>query len=129
MNIPKDLKYTKDHEWVKIDGELAIIGITEFAQNELGEIVFVEVDTIGDELEKDDVFGTVEAVKTTSDMMIPISGEVVEFNPELDEDEEDNPGMINEDPFGDGWIIKVKYSNIEELDELLDAETYENLIS
>ena len=129
MNIPKDLKYTKDHEWVKIEGDLAIVGVTEFAQNELGEIVFVEVDTVGDELEKDDVFGTVEAVKTTSDMMIPISGEVVEFNPELDEDEEDNPGMINEDPFGEGWIIKVKYSNIEELEELLDAETYENLIS
>lgn len=129
MNIPKDLKYTNDHEWVKIDGELAIVGITEFAQNELGEIVFVEIDTLGDELEKDDVFGTVEAVKTTSDLMIPISGEVVEFNPELDEDEEDNPGMINEDPYGKGWIVKVKYSNIEELDDLFDAEAYENLIS
>ena len=129
MNIPKDLKYTKDHEWVKIEGELAIVGITDFAQKELGEIVYVEVDTLGDEVAADDVFGTVEAVKTTSDLMSPLSGEVVEFNPELDEDEGDNPGMINEDPFGKGWIIKLKYSDENELDNLLDAEAYENLIA
>ena len=128
MNIPQDLKYTKDHEWVKIDGDIAIIGITDFAQEELGEIVYVEVDTLGEELAKDDVFGTVEAVKTTSDMLMPISGEVLEFNSELDEDEEDNPGMINEDPFGEGWIIKIKVSNSDELNSLLDAETYKNLI-
>ncbi len=129
MNIPKDLKYTKDHEWVKIEGDLAIVGITDFAQKELGEIVYVEVDTLGDEVAADDVFGTVEAVKTTSDLMSPLSGEVVEFNPELDEDEGDNPGMINEDPFGKGWIIKLKYSDANELDNLLDAEAYENLIA
>ncbi len=129
MNIPKDLKYTKDHEWVKIEGDLAIVGITDFAQKELGEIVYVEIDTIGDEVAADDVFGTVEAVKTTSDLMSPLSGEVVEFNPELDEDEGDNPGMINEDPFGKGWIIKLKYSDANELDNLLDAEAYENLIA
>ncbi len=129
MNIPKELKYTKDHEWVKIEGDLAIVGITDFAQKELGEIVYVEVDTLGDEVAADDVFGTVEAVKTTSDLMSPLSGEVVEFNPELDEDEGDNPGMINEDPFGKGWIIKLKYSDENELDNLLDAEAYENLIA
>ena len=129
MNIPKDLKYTKDHEWVKIEGDLAIVGITDFAQKELGEIVYVEIDTLGDEVAADDVFGTVEAVKTTSDLMSPLSGEVVEFNPELDEDEGDNPGMINEDPFGKGWIIKLKYSDANELDNLLDAEAYENLIA
>jgi len=129
MNIPKDLKYTNDHEWVRIEGEFAIVGITDFAQKELGEIVFVEIDTLGDEVAKDEVFGTVEAVKTTSDLMSPLSGEVVEFNPELDEDEGDNPGMINEDPYGKGWIIKLKFSDAAELDDLLDAEAYENLIA
>ena len=129
MNIPKDLKYTKDHEWVKIEGDMAIIGITDFAQKELGEIVYVEVDTLGDDVVADDVFGTVEAVKTTSDLMSPLSGEVAEFNQELDEDEGDNPGMINEDPFGKGWVIKLKYSDASEFDSLLDAEAYENLIA
>jgi len=129
MNIPKDLKYTNDHEWVRIEGDFAVVGITDFAQKELGEIVFVEIDTLGDEVAKDDVFGTVEAVKTTSDLMSPLSGEVVEFNPELDEDEGDNPGMINEDPYGKGWIIKLKFSDAGELDDLLDAEAYENLIA
>jgi len=129
MNIPKDLKYTNDHEWVRIEGDFAVVGITDFAQKELGEIVFVEIDTLGDEVAKDEVFGTVEAVKTTSDLMSPLSGEVVEFNPELDEDEGDNPGMINEDPYGKGWIIKLKFSDAGELDDLLDAEAYENLIA
>jgi len=129
MNIPKNLKYTEDHEWVKIDGDFAIVGITDFAQKELGEIVFVEIDMLGEEVAKDDVFGTVEAVKTTSDLLSPLSGEVVEFNPELDEDEGDNPGKINEDPFGEGWIIKLKYKDANELDDLLDAEAYENLIA
>ncbi len=129
MNIPKDLKYTNDHEWVRVEGDFAVVGITDFAQKELGEIVFVEIDTLGDEVAKDEVFGTVEAVKTTSDLMSPLSGEVVEFNPELDEDEGDNPGMINEDPYGKGWIIKLKFSDASELDDLLDAEAYENLIA
>jgi len=128
MNLPKDLKYTKDHEWVKIDGDIATIGITDFAQKELGEIVFVEVDTLDDELSKDEVFGTVEAVKTTSDLMLPLSGEVIEFNSELDEDEGDNPGLINEDPFGTGWIIKLKFSDASEVEKLLDAEAYKELI-
>jgi len=128
MNIPKELKYTEDHEWVRIEGDFAFVGITDFAQGELGEIVFVEVDTVGDEIAKDDVFGTVEAVKTTSDLMSPLSGEVVEFNPELDEDEGDNPGLMNEDPFGKGWVIKLKYSDKSEIDALLDAEAYEELI-
>lgn len=129
MNIPADLKYTKDHEWVKVEGDEAYIGITEFAQSELGEIVFVEVDTIGDELAINDVFGTIEAVKTTSDMFMPVSGTVLEFNPEIDEDEEDNPGIINSDPYGDAWIVKIKLSDVADLDELLDAAAYEALIS
>ena len=129
MNIPKDLKYTKDHEWVKIEGDEAIVGITDFAQSELGEIVYVEVDTVDEELEKDEVFGTVEAVKTTSDLFLPLSGTILEFNPELDESEGDNPGLINEDPYGKGWIIRVKISNADEIDSLLDAEAYAELIS
>ncbi len=129
MNIPNDLKYTKDHEWIKIEGDTGIVGITDFAQSELGEIVYVEVDTVGDEIAKDEVFGTVEAVKTTSDLFAPLSGEILEFNPELDEDEGDNPGAINEDPYGKGWIVKIKLSDLSEADELLDADAYEELIS
>ncbi len=129
MNIPNDLKYTKDHEWIKIEGDTGIVGITDFAQSELGEIVYVEVDTVGDELEKDEVFGTVEAVKTTSDLFIPVSGEILEFNPELDEDDGDNPGAINEDPYGKGWIVKIKITSPEQVNELLDSEAYEKLIS
>jgi len=129
MNIPNEYKYTKDHEWVKIEGNTVTVGITEFAQAELGEIVFVEVDTIDEELGINDVFGTIEAVKTTSDMFMPVSGKVLEFNPEIDEDEGDNPGIINEDPFGKAWIIKIEISDASELDELLDAEAYKALIS
>jgi glycine cleavage system H protein len=129
MNIPNDLKYTKDHEWIKIEGDIGTVGITDFAQAELGEIVYVEVDTVGDELTKDEVFGTVEAVKTTSDLFSPMSGQILEFNPELDEDDGDNPGAINEDPYGKGWIVKIKLSNPEEAEDLLDAKTYEELIS
>lgn len=129
MNIPAEFKYTKDHEWLKIEGDEAYIGITEFAQSELGEIVFVEVDTVGDELAINEVFGTIEAVKTTSDMFMPVSGTVLEFNPEIDEDEGDNPGIINTDPFGDAWIVKIKLSDLTELDELLDAAAYEAIIS
>lgn len=129
MNIPSDLKYTEEHEWIRMDGDLAIIGITDFAQGELGELVYVEVDTVGESLDKGDVLGTVEAVKTTSELFMPISGEVLEFNPELDENESDNPGAINEDPYGQGWIVKIKPSDPGELDELMDAEAYKELVS
>ncbi len=129
MNIPDNLKYTKEHEWVKmIDDNMALVGITDFAQGELGELVYIEVDTVGDELSKDDVFGTVEAVKTTSDLFMPLSGEVVEFNPELDENEGDNPGIINEDPYGEGWIIKIKLADPSEMDSLLNASEYKALV-
>lgn len=128
MNIPADLKYTKDHEWVRVDGDIATIGITDFAQGELGELVYVEIDTIGDELAQNDVFGTVEAVKTTSDLFLPIAGEILEMNPELDEEEGDNPTMINQDPYGKGWIVKVKIANAGELGDLMDAAAYEKLI-
>lgn len=129
MKVPEKLKYTEDHEWVKLNGDTATVGVTEFAQGELGEIVYVEVDTVGDQLEKGEVFGTVEAVKTTSDMYMPIGGEVIEFNDELNEDEGDNPSLINEDPYGTGWIVKIKVSEESELDDLLSAEEYRKLIS
>jgi glycine cleavage system H protein len=124
MNIPENLKYTKDHEWVKVDGDEAIIGITEFASKELGDIVFIEVETEGETLDKEEAFGTIEAVKTVSDMFMPVSGEVLEFNEEL----ESSPETVNNDPFGDGWIIKIKVSNSKELDELLTADQYKELI-
>jgi glycine cleavage system H protein len=129
MNIPSDYKYTKEHEWVKVDGNTVLIGITNFAQSELGEIVFVEVDTVDEELASHEVFGTIEAVKTTSDLFMPVSGKILEFNPEINEDEEDNPGVINSDPFGNGWIIKVELSDPSELDGLMDASAYAELIS
>ena len=129
MNHPENLKYTKEHEWVKVEGDdVVVIGITDFAQSELGELVYVEVDTVGDSIDKDEVFGTVEAVKTTSDLFMPVSGEVLEFNSELDESEGDNPGLINEDPYEGGWIVKIKMSDASELDELLDHEAYLALI-
>lgn len=128
MNFPDNLKYTKEHEWLRIEGDYAYIGITDFAQSELGEIVYVEVDSVGQTLGKDEVFGTVEAVKTTSDLFMPVSGEVVEFNPQLDESENDNPGLINEDPYGDGWIVKVKMTKASELDELMNAGDYQDLV-
>lgn len=124
MNIPAELKYTKDHEWVKVDGDVATIGITDFAQSELGDIVYVEVETEGETLNAEEVFGTVEAVKTVSDLFMPISGEVVEFNTEL----EANPEAVNSDPYGAGWMIKVKVSDPSELDGLLSAEAYKSLI-
>lgn len=129
MNIPEGLKYTKEHEWVAIKDGVATIGITDHAQNELGEIVYVEIETVGEDINKDEVFGTVEAVKTTSDLFMPISGKVIEFNDQLNEDEGDNPGLINEDPYGEGWIIKVELSNEDELAELLDSENYKELIA
>ncbi|MAR40077.1 MAG: glycine cleavage system protein H [Flavobacteriales bacterium] len=125
MNIPENLKYTKDHEWVKIEGDIATIGITSFAQSELGDIVFVEVDTEGELLEVEEVFGTIEAVKTVSDLFMPINGEVTEFNEEL----EDTPELINSSPYDDGWIIKSTISDYSDLDVLLSSEEYKNLIS
>ncbi len=124
MNIPQDLKYTKDHEWVRVEGEVATIGITDFAQGELGDIVFVEVETEGETLDKEETFGSVEAVKTVSDLFMPISGEITEFNEEV----ESNPEIVNEDPYGKGWMVKVKISDTSELDDLLDAEAYQELV-
>jgi glycine cleavage system H protein len=128
MNIPDSLKYTKEHEWIRIEGDVAIVGITDFAQGELGELVYVEVDTVGQTVAKDEIFGTVEAVKTTSDLFMPVTGEILEFNAQLDESDGDNPGLINEDPYGAGWIVKVKITNTDELAELLDASAYAALV-
>lgn len=124
MNIPANLKYTKDHEWVSIDGDVATVGITDFAQKELGDIVYVEVETLDQTLDKDEVFGTVEAVKTVSDLFLPLSGEIIEFN----EDLESNPEAVNSDPYGAGWMVKVKISNTDEIAELLSSEDYTALI-
>jgi glycine cleavage system H protein len=124
MNIPNNLKYTKDHEWVLIDGDIAIVGITDFAQKELGDIVYVEVETLDQTLNKDEVFGTVEAVKTVSDLFLPLSGEIIEFNDEL----ESNPEDVNTDPYGKGWMVKVKISNAAEGEELLSSDAYKQLI-
>ncbi len=129
MNILENLKYSKEHEWVKLDGNIATIGITDFAQSELGDLVYVEVETVGETIEKDEVFGTIEAVKTTSDLFMPVSGKVIEFNAEIDENEGDNPSLINEDPYEQGWIIKVEISDESELEGLLDSKAYEEYIS
>ena len=129
MDLPEDLKYTKEHEWVSIKDGVATIGITEHAQSELGEIVYVEIETVGENVAKDEVFGTVEAVKTTSDLFMPLTGKVVEFNDQLNEEEGDNPGLINEDPYGEGWIIKIEIADEVEAAELLSAADYKNLIS
>ncbi len=128
MNFQDNLRYTKDHEWVRVDGNIGTIGITDFAQSELGEIVYVEVDTVGETLTKEDVFGTVEAVKTTSDLFMPVSGKIIAFNSALDEKEGDNPALINEDPYGNGWIIQVELSDPSEWDELLDVAAYSALV-
>ncbi|OIQ29422.1 MAG: glycine cleavage system protein H [Bacteroidetes bacterium MedPE-SWsnd-G2] len=124
MNIPAELKYTKDHEWIKIDGDVITVGITEFAQGELGDIVYVEVETVDETLDAEEIFGTVEAVKTVSDLFLPVSGEVIEFNEAL----EDAPETVNSDPYGDGWMIKVKCSDVSELEGLLSADDYKALI-
>lgn len=130
MEFPVNLKYTKDHEWIRVeDGNIAYVGITDFAQSELGDIVYVEVDTIGDTLDKDEIFGTVEAVKTTSDLFIPVSGTVLEFNAILDAEQDDNPATINSDPYKDGWIIKMELTDPSQLEELMDAQTYEQEVS
>jgi len=124
MNIPSELKYTKDHEWVKIDGDIATVGITDFAQGELGDIVYVEVETIDETLDKDEVFGTVEAVKTVSDLFLPVSGEIIEFNESL----EDEPEKVNSDPYGDGWMIKIKIADASQIDDLLSDTDYKALV-
>ncbi len=124
MNIPENLKYSKDHEWLRVEGEEAYVGITDFAQGELGDIVFVEVETIDETLEKDEAFGTVEAVKTVSDLLLPVGGTVLELNEKL----EDEPELINKDPYGEGWIVKIKMTDPAQVDELLDAEGYKALI-
>lgn len=124
MNIPQDLKYTKDHEWVKLDGNTVTIGVTDFAQGELGDIVYVEVETLDETLEKEEVFGTVEAVKTVSDLFMPVSGEIIEFNESL----EDEPEKVNNDPYGDGWMIKIKISDTSELENLLSPEEYKEIV-
>ena len=120
MNIPSELKYTKEHEWVRLEGDVAVIGITDFAQGELGDIVFVEVETVDESLGADEVFGTIEAVKTVSDLFMPVAGEVNEFNPAVDDD----PALVNSDPYGEGWLIKVKVDDASSLDGLMDAEGY-----
>ena len=124
MNVPANLKYTKEHEWVRIEGEFAFVGITDYAQSELGEIVFVEVETVGESLSVGDVFGSVEAVKTVSDLFLPVSGEILEFNEKL----EDAPELVNNDPYGDGWMVKVAFIDAKEVDELLSADEYNALI-
>jgi glycine cleavage system H protein len=124
MSVPSELKYTKDHEWVKIDGDIATIGITDFAQGELGDIVYVEVETVDETLEKDEVFGTVEAVKTVSDLFLPLTGEIIEFNEAL----ESEPEKVNADPYGEGWMIKMKIQDTSEIEQLLDDAAYKAII-
>ncbi|MGB1074875.1 MAG: glycine cleavage system protein GcvH [Flavobacteriales bacterium] len=124
MNVPQDLRYTKEHEWVRLDGDVATVGITDFAQGELGDIVFVEVETVGETLDADEVFGTIEAVKTVSDMYLPVAGEILEFNESI----EDDPEVVNQEPYGNGWIVKVKVSDPESVQTLMTAEAYTELI-
>lgn len=124
MNVPEELRYTQEHEWVKLNGNIATVGITDFAQSELGDIVYLEIDTLGAEINSNDVFGTVEAVKTVSDLFMPVNGKVIDVNPSL----EDNPEVVNDDPYGEGWIIKVEVSNPSDIDNLMSYEEYKNLI-
>lgn len=124
MNVPDNLKYTKDHEWVRLEGEFAYVGITDFAQSELGDIVFIEIETEGETFDKDEVFGSIEAVKTVSDLFMPLGGEIIEVNPELDS----SPDLVNKDPFGKGWMIKLKVADSAEVDELLSPEVYTKLL-
>ncbi|MCM4158358.1 glycine cleavage system protein GcvH [Antarcticibacterium flavum] len=124
MNIPQELKYTKDHEWVRIEGDVATVGVTDFAQGELGDIVYVEVETVGETLDREEVFGTVEAVKTVSDLFLPLSGEILEFNESL----EDAPEKVNSDPYGEGWMVKIKFTDESEVSDLLSAEDYKEVV-
>jgi glycine cleavage system H protein len=125
MNFPDNLRYTKDHEWIRLEGDEAIVGITDFAQHELGDIVYVEIETVGQELNAGDVFGTVEAVKTVSDLYLPVNGSVTEINPKLNS----NPELVNNDPYGEGWMAKIKVSNVADVESLLNAEAYQTLVS
>ena len=124
MNIPQELKYTKDHEWVRIEGDVAVVGITDFAQGELGDIVYVEVETVDETLEREEIFGTVEAVKTVSDLFLPLAGEIIEFNESL----EDEPEKVNTDPYGEGWMVKLKFSDASQVEDLLSAGEYSEII-
>jgi glycine cleavage system H protein len=124
MNVPGNLKYTKDHEWLRVEGETGFVGVTDFAQGELGDIVFVEIETVGETLKKEEVFGTIEAVKTVSDMFMPVGGEILEMNQEIG----DNPDVVNKDPYGKGWMVRIKITNPSEIDELLTPEKYKTLI-
>lgn len=124
MKVPENLLYTKDHEWIRVEGNMGYIGVTDFAQGELGDIVFIEIETVGETLKKEEVFGTIEAVKTVSDMFMPVSGEILELNPAL----EDSPDVVNKDPYGKGWMVKIKISNPAELTELLSPEKYKGLL-
>jgi glycine cleavage system H protein len=124
MNVPKDLLYTKDHEWLRVEGDTAYVGVTDFAQGELGDIVFLEVETVGETLNKEEVFGTIEAVKTVSDMFMPVGGEILELNPAL----EVSPDTVNKDPYGKGWIVRIRMTNPEEVNELLSDEKYKALL-
>jgi glycine cleavage system H protein len=124
MNVPVNLLYTKDHEWLRVEGEMAYVGVTDFAQGELGDIVFIEIETLGENLEKEEVFGTIEAVKTVSDMFMPVSGEILEVNPAL----EDTPDVVNKDPYGNGWMVKIKITNPSEVNDLLSPEKYKTLL-
>ena len=129
MKYPNDLKYTKEHEWIRIEGDVAYVGITDFAQGELGDIVYVEVETVGDIVKADEIFGTIEAVKTTSDLYMPLDAEVLEVNPKITSDGDDDPALVNSDPYGDGWIVKVKIQNIADVAKLMDAQAYEDLVA
>jgi len=129
MKVLDNLKYTAEHEWIRIEGDVAYIGITDFAQSELGEIVYVEIETVGETIAKNEVFGTIEAVKTTSDLFMPMSGEILEFNSKLNEDDGDQPDLVNSDPYGEGWIVKMSISDTSEIEELINSEEYSALIS
>ena len=129
MKFPNDLKYTKEHEWIRVEGDVAYVGITDFAQGELGDIVYVEVETVGDIVKADEIFGTIEAVKTTSDLYMPIDAEVLEVNPKITSDGDDDPALVNSDPYGDGWIVKVKIQNMADIAKLMDAQAYEDLVA
>jgi len=124
MNVPENLKYTKDHEWIRIEGDNGYVGVTDFAQSELGDIVFIEIETVGETLKKEEVFGTIEAVKTVSDMFMPVSGEILEMNPAIEE----TPDVVNKDPYGNGWMVKIKINDPAEINQLLSPEKYKELI-
>jgi glycine cleavage system H protein len=130
MNYPSNLKYTKEHEWLRIEAnDIAYIGVTDFAQSELGDIVYVEVETVGETIEKDEIFGTIEAVKTTSDLFMPVSGEILEFNPKLDQSEGDDPALVNSAPYNDGWIVKIRMTDLAQLKGLMDAKAYSMMVA